>query len=1357
MPEYEYEIVEDEDPLYEYEPVGGYQRVAPPTIGENALLIGAEVAPAIIGGILGGIPGGAVGGGIGNYVSQQLRQDMGFSDRTGLGELGAAVATGAIPVGRLASLGWKAKAAARGVQGATIATGETFARTVIDEARMPTEQELKNSALFGFAIGGALGGVEAKFFNDVTGTKVAKAGDKEEDLVAKLKEDKGITQEEGEKTVKDVSGALYNGLVNWQKTAGDNELQRLQNILADEAAGGEAGLQRRSQLELEGLAEGYRAEEAIARQVPPESTPNYPVMRQALSGQIQATRNAIADLEQRLAQETDPNVRPGIELALQKNREILANAEQELRQMPTGPAKMIPPTKPSALTQLPTYPGVTRPPMMQAGEVRQPDELTQLNRALAAEEAGDLSRRRDLNLEEMRQRQQREAAQQQRLEGQRAAEGQLLRQQLKQEETTAASQIPSSGVIAIPPTPKSAPDSQVALELKQAMTAMDDTPIIDTKRLDDIQGQIATLSKQSSLKKAQRKKLKNLRKQEANMLNQMPQDNLPLGITQQYNYISKLEDEVDHIEDLLETATGRERKALMVERSDLRKAIQKERQFLTKEEESAFNALPTNKFKEYLMSGALSSGAGLAMFLGDEEGEADLASMDMLFRIGLLAALGAGGVKAMRAMARNKVRTVKGKDGKQKIHKDDAPIEFHESNAKQIDNDDIVFMPPSKLQNVITSIQELAGSTLQPLSRTAKSINPKLAEIFKDFERKVMTKRKEFKNAAMPFWTKLNKAIGKNLEDKQALKMAWLNGDHEKIAQLSKKHSVDYSGYADYRRASKEVHRQAVEEASMDMGYIEGHNPRVLKARAYPQFRKELERRGLRREATDIDRGIEEYAKKHGMDVDQVSAWEKAQIASRIFTGVRGTSMGGQANFSKQRLIGQIDDWMMDYYEDPLESLQKYMDNAAYKIESRKFLGKQLGYAPGERNVELDAGIRDSYAPSVGAGVQVSDSLAGKLAQSVGKDLGITNDVDIQKIQDLLQARFRGVGGNEFLDALRTTNYFGTIANFGTTITQLMDLVNSVYFHGWDNTTKAMLRSNRRDFFSELGFDPTQGTDWHMTSGGLNKALEKVLNVTQFNRLDKWAKNTALNAAHINWRKKIKKDYAGTVAELQERFGDDAYRIAKDLDEWTGKLDGNMPTPDGIQMLLFSELSNIMPTSRFEMPEAASGKFGPIVYQLKSYMIKQLDIYREIASKDAAKAASLYRQGKKQEAAKVGARAAGKLALYGGYLAAAGASTDFIKDKIYGRPIETDEMLQNNLLRLAMLNRYHIYSMERDGAAKTLLQMALPATTVFDRLGKDIGAYVAGEDVKGHSLQGTILDLIYWHGEGMGGFEKARQ
>ena len=125
-----------------YEPVGGYQRVAPPTIGENALLIGAEVAPAIIGGILGGIPGGAVGGGIGNYVSQQLRQDMGVSDRTGLGELGAAVATGAIPVGRLASLGWKAKAAARGVQGATIATGETFARTVIDEARMRTEQEL---------------------------------------------------------------------------------------------------------------------------------------------------------------------------------------------------------------------------------------------------------------------------------------------------------------------------------------------------------------------------------------------------------------------------------------------------------------------------------------------------------------------------------------------------------------------------------------------------------------------------------------------------------------------------------------------------------------------------------------------------------------------------------------------------------------------------------------------------------------------------------------------------------------------------------------------------------------------------------------------------------------------------------------------------------------------------------------------------------------------------------------------------------------------------------------------------------------------------------------------------------------
>ena len=51
----------------------------------------------------------------------------------------------------------------------------------------------------------------------------------------------------------------------------------------------------------------------------------------------------------------------------------------------------------------------------------------------------------------------------------------------------------------------------------------------------------------------------------------------------------------------------------------------------------------------------------------------------------------------------------------------------------------------------------------------------------------------------------------------------------------------------------------------------------------------------------------------------------------------------------------------------------------------------------------------------------------------------------------------------------------------------------------------------------------------------------------------------------------------------------------------------------------------------------------------------------------------------------------------------------------------------------------------------------MPATTVVDRLGKDVTAFAMSEEFKGHSLQGTILDLVYWHKEGMGGYDKVNR
>jgi len=1151
-------------------------RTAPPTLLENAELIAKEVAPAILGGIVGsfGGPGGTAAGGAagsaaGNLWAQQTRIEMGLSNDIGLGELGAATVAGAIPFGQLAKAGFKTKVALRGMQGAGIATGETVARTLIDEQRAPTEDEIKMSLLFGFGIGGTMGAVEAKYFNDVTGTKVAQAGDSKEDVVLKLTND-GMDEQTAIQTVDDASINLYDSIPNWQQQMGQDGIP---------------------------IAERYYGAKTAFN---------------------------------------DPAAVEG----------------QPLQNLPSPEKQLgIPNQERLLLTDTP---------------------------------------------------------------------------------------VPEREVL----------ESSVIADLKASMTDLGTETVLDTNKLKDIQQQISAFTKQTSLKKPQKKRLKALQKQEQYMLEQIPQDQLPLGYTEQYGRIRTLEDKLDNIEAQLPNVFKNMRGSLAKERRELRKALNEERNYLTKEEAQAKGLLSNRKFQEYLMSGGLTSGAGLAYLMSDEDGEFKTASVTELLGIGLMAALGLGLKQKFLPRRPKVIKTPKGPKIKE------APVEFHESNVQRVISDQIEHAPPTRMQNMWASAKELAAHVVEPMSRTLKNINPQLASIFRGFENDLSVYRKQIKDRALPFWNELYKKVGKNnTEVLRQLKRAYLNSDTQEIERIAKKYGVDFSKHGTYAKTMRDIRTRAVERAGMEMGEISGYNPRKLKDRSYENFRKALQANGRASDLNKIDKAIEEYAKKHGMDIDSVSDWEKASITSKILTHDVDLPLGGKGDFTKPRAIQEVEDWMLEFYEDPLTAINRYADNVAFKINAREFLGKQLKFAPADGK-SLSQKLEGFTGDDLGAQVSISDTLAGKVATALGKDMDLS-DAQIAKVQKMIQARFSGEGGNEFLEGIRNLNYFSTIGNFGTTITQLMDLVNVGWFAGWDNATQALLRKNRRDFFDELGWDTQQGIDWANTSGGLNKALDKVLTVTGFNKLDKWAKNTALNATYIKWKKKVNANKVAAETELTERYGAaKAKEIADQLDTWDGSIDGKQPTPPEIQLLLFDQTADFIPQNRLEMPVGAGGKFGPIIYQLKSYMLKQLDIYREITGKDLAKANELYAKGDKAGAARLGAKAAGNLALYGGILMAAGASTDTIKDFVYGRPATLDERIEDGIWRLALLNRYHKYQAQRDGIGKMLVSQMLPATTVFDRAGKDIMAFGLGEEVKGHSLQGTILDPIYWHVEGMGGYEK---
>ena len=109
------------------------------------------------------VGGGAAGSLWGNQLSQQYRIERGLQKGYNPGEMVMATVAGGIPFGALLGKGALARTAIRGAQGATVATAETAGRTLIDEGRAPTQDELLTSVLFGGTIGGVMGAGEAAF------------------------------------------------------------------------------------------------------------------------------------------------------------------------------------------------------------------------------------------------------------------------------------------------------------------------------------------------------------------------------------------------------------------------------------------------------------------------------------------------------------------------------------------------------------------------------------------------------------------------------------------------------------------------------------------------------------------------------------------------------------------------------------------------------------------------------------------------------------------------------------------------------------------------------------------------------------------------------------------------------------------------------------------------------------------------------------------------------------------------------------------------------------------------------------------------------------------------------------------
>lgn len=465
-----------------------------------------------------------------------------------------------------------------------------------------------------------------------------------------------------------------------------------------------------------------------------------------------------------------------------------------------------------------------------------------------------------------------------------------------------------------------------------------------------------------------------------------------------------------------------------------------------------------------------------------------------------------------------------------------------------------------------------------------------------------------------------------------------------------------------------------LKDAGHSFEKIDNYFPRLVKD--YDGLRETL---GLKEQGI-ITKQLQEYAKRKKTKVANLSNEERSQIIDLALRGYRQTVDGGKPKFAKQRVLDEVDENKLVHYGSPEESLAMYIRNAVHDIEKRKFFGRA------SKNDE--------------AGKFDTEGSIGNLVDDAIRS-GDASPQREQELFELLQARF--VGGEQtpstIGQTIRDLGYMGTIANPISAITQLGDVGVSAGLKGFRNTIGSMFGTKELKII-DLGIEDLIATELAM--GGPRKtaqALNKLMGAAGFKRLDRLGKETLINAS-LKKARNMAKTTKGEQAlrkEVQSIFG-------KETDSFIADLKAGQIS-DNVKLWAFNQLSDVQPIALSEMPEGyLRAKDGRLLYMLKSFTLKQLDIVRRNIVQE-------WKKGNKMQAAK-------QAALLAGYVTVANVSTQSVKDLLMGREVRVEDIPDKSLWALLGVYGLNQYTYDRylsQGDIKgAVIGYVAPATPVID-------------------------------------------
>lgn len=597
--------------------------------------------------------------------------------------------------------------------------------------------------------------------------------------------------------------------------------------------------------------------------------------------------------------------------------------------------------------------------------------------------------------------------------------------------------------------------------------------------------------------------------------------------------------------------------------------------------------------------------------------------------------------------------------------------------------------PPSNINALGKDIMNTAADWFVPMSTRLGNIHESLKHAVRKFTFNVGLHTHNDKATVQPFIEGVSDKMTEG--DYRILDLALKNGDAAKVDALMTKYGLTEE-YAKVRGLLDQIFQDA-KQAGMDVGFLENYFPRKVRKDKVTDYLAYLQGRE--------DYSLLEQAMGREDPNGTMTPEERVEFANKWLRGYKNENLNmSRTGNIKERTVDYIDPEMNGFYQDSMPTLIDYIGGMRYSIEVSKLLGA------------------DSTKTDESIGKYVLDLI----------DAGIISREQELEVRKILKAVVKPTGTHGWVTGLKNVSYIYSMGSPISAITQLGDLAMSLYNNGYYRTavsiTKA-LRGKSAVTREDVGISDILHEFEDKTSSG--DMVRKVFKLVGIQGMDKFGKEVLMDGAITNLQKAAKKGGANFQDQMDMIFGAEANQVIDDLKSGT--------MSENVRFLAYSELADFQPISIAEMPVYyANAGNGRIFYQLKSYTVRQLDIYRREIFGEMAKG-------------NVG-KGLGNLISLGSALMLMGMSADALKDLLLGREIELDDLVMDNILKTVGFTKYQIYKSQEDGFLRTFFSSLFVPAGVADDIAAD--AYDLATDEKDidevRSVSGVpvVGKFYYW-------------